>query len=351
MTRWRKRRHPLSCGYCWSAILDACRRRAWPAARPWAASRWPRRLEARQAQWMHCWRRCCCCLPQEHWRRRSWCQQAPEWDSPAAARRWKRACTSSAARRISPRAARAWRRLPAWGPRSWCAAARAPAGSWPDTRRWQGRRCGTEGRRRRRSRLPRSAGGALRAWDGAAGRRRGLRLCGFLCRRRLRCELFRWSWRMGPWLRRRLVGGRFWARLGWEVRGGLCNGATHFFARSRIFRFISSGFWTARADFSPPANRSWFSSSSSSSSESWPCPACPDGAPPPRSPRVANFFGGGLAELDAGAGGMLDVVGMGWGTEEPPKVRSLLGAVCSSSYGFDSSEGDGGASAASSREV
>jgi hypothetical protein len=42
------------------------------------------------------------------------------------------------------------------------------------------------------------------------------------------------------------------------------NGVTYFFALSRIFFFRSSGFSTAKPDFSPPAYKFWLSSSSGS---------------------------------------------------------------------------------------
>lgn len=60
-------------------------------------------------------------------------------------------------------------------------------------------------------------------------------------------------------------------------------------AFSKIFCLMSSGFCTARPDFSPPAKKSWFSSSS-----------FPESRPPPevKSPKVANFLAGARRELD-----------------------------------------------------
>lgn len=60
-------------------------------------------------------------------------------------------------------------------------------------------------------------------------------------------------------------------------------------AFSRIFCLMSSGFCTARPDFSPPAKKSWFSSSSFP--ESRPLPEV-------KSPKVANFLAGARRELD-----------------------------------------------------
>ncbi|KAL3706337.1 hypothetical protein TMatcc_007348 [Talaromyces marneffei ATCC 18224] len=56
-----------------------------------------------------------------------------------------------------------------------------------------------------------------------------------------------------------------------------------------IFCLMSSGFCTARPDFSPPAKKSWFSSSSFP--ESRPLPEV-------KSPKVANFLAGARRELD-----------------------------------------------------
>ena len=96
--------------------------------------------------------------------------------------------------------------------------------------------------------------------------------------------------------------------------------ATYFCAFLMIFFLSFSaalGFSTAKPDFSPPAYRSGLSSSlgskssSSSSSSPWPWPAWLGPPPPPRSPRVANFFFG--ACVADGCGGMLEGVGVGCG--------------------------------------
>jgi hypothetical protein len=94
---------------------------------------------------------------------------------------------------------------------------------------------------------------------------------------------------------------------------------------SRGFDWL--GFWTARPDFSPPAKKSWFSSSglSSSSSSSWACPC-----PPPddcrslsvRAPATPLWVG--CPRAAAGCDAEDDAAGAGEGTYAPARVRPAL---------------------------